>query len=162
MEFSKLSSKLLNFWWWLSNNWTSGYRIWEREWNFNFVDAIFHWNLILTRCGMLIWIYLQLSSVESWPTETSSSGPSSSFANNSSINWRTFSRWLRDTNAARLSSSENVLKRVIKLIDRWWSKIVFYLPSLKHFLLPSELTHRSLSFGLIASAATRQLSAESL
>lgn len=73
----------------------------------------FRWREFLTKLDFdPLWnswlIYLQLSSVESWPTETSSSGPSSSFANNSSINWRTFSRWLRDTNAARLSSSENV------------------------------------------------------
>lgn len=49
--------------------------------------------------------YSQLSSADICPTETSSSGPLSMFASSSSMNCRTFSRWFRDTKAARLWSS---------------------------------------------------------
>lgn len=55
--------------------------------------------------NLIMPVNLQSSSLESCPTDTSSSGPSTIFAKSSSINWRTFSRWLRDTKAARLWSS---------------------------------------------------------
>lgn len=72
----------------------------------------FEWNGIWNQIAsheqpqtLLMLVNSQLSSLESCPTETSSSGPSTIFAKSSSINWRTFSRWLRDTKAARLWSS---------------------------------------------------------
>jgi hypothetical protein len=54
--------------------------------------------------------YSQFSSFDSWPTETSSNGPPSIFSRRSSMNVRTLSRWLRETNAARLWSSMERLK----------------------------------------------------
>lgn len=56
-------------------------------------------------CLIIAKVYLQLSFSMSWPTETSSSGPFSMEDNSSSMNSRTLTFWLDETDDVQLRAS---------------------------------------------------------